>query len=121
MVKRAEAATDRMKSALRALMVLQDTNPTRLALDAGLNRTAIHDFLASRSANPRRDTIEKIAAALGVTAEGLMRGDISLSDEERLVSLFRRLPQTERVRFLRYMEVALLDAETAGPDDQSAD
>ena len=49
------------------------SNPKRLAKTARLGETAIRDILHGRSQNPRSDTLEKIASALGCTVGDLMR------------------------------------------------
>jgi len=46
-------------------------NAKSLSKKAGLNDTAVRDILEGRSRNPRHDTLQKIAKALGCTAADL--------------------------------------------------
>jgi len=43
-----------------------------LALNAGLNETAVRDILTGKSRHPRHDTVQKLAAVLGVGAADLI-------------------------------------------------
>lgn len=47
-------------------------NAKSLSKKAGLNDTAIRDIVEGRSKNPRHDTVQKIARALGCTASDLL-------------------------------------------------
>lgn len=55
----------------RRMSVLQ-LNAKGLSKKARLNDTAVRDIIEGRSKNPRHDTLEKIAKALGCTAADLM-------------------------------------------------
>lgn len=47
-------------------------NPKSLSQKASLNDTAVRDIIEGRSKNPRHDTLQKIAKALGCTVADLM-------------------------------------------------
>jgi len=75
---------------LRLLMEARDLNPRSLSLKAGLNPTAVRDMLEGRTQFPRYDTVEALAASLGVTPAQLMggkagdlqKGKLDLDDED---------------------------------------
>ena len=52
-------------------MKLLNLKPIALSTKAGLNRNAVQDILDGRSKNPRYDTLEKLAKALGCTVAEL--------------------------------------------------
>lgn len=56
---------------LLSRMAEQDLKPKSLADRAGLNETAVRDIIKGRSRNPRIDTLEKLARALGCTTAEL--------------------------------------------------
>ena len=66
----------------RRLQVEIDTrgiNAKELSTLAGLNETAVRDILKGRSRNPRSDTVEKLAAALGLNSWELLTETASVA------------------------------------------
>jgi len=56
---------------LERLMRTSGLNQKALALKAGLNETAVRDIRFGRSKNPRADTLDRLAVALGVSIAAL--------------------------------------------------
>ena len=57
---------------IEALMKARDTNPKRLAKDAGVGPTHVRDILEGRSLDPKTGKLTQIAAALGCSLEELL-------------------------------------------------
>ena len=57
---------------IQALIEKRGLPPVGLAREANLNRTGVFDILKGRVKNPRLDTMEKIATAIGVTVQELL-------------------------------------------------
>lgn len=68
-----ETLTDR----IRARLAATGKNAHAASIEAGGSPSLIPNILNGRSANPRMDTLRKIAPALGTTAEYLMDGDLT--------------------------------------------
>lgn len=60
-----------LKENLKALMDRLGENPTSLSVRARVPQPTIHRILNGTSAQPRRENVEKLAAALGVPVEEL--------------------------------------------------
>lgn len=65
-------ARSRLAQEIERRMGEQGFTQKALALKAGLNETAVRDILIGKSRHPRHDTVEKIAAVLGVSAAALL-------------------------------------------------
>ena len=59
---------------LLTIIETRNLNMKRLSLDAGMGETAIRDML-KRDRDPRRETMNKVAHALGMTASELFDGE----------------------------------------------
>ena len=59
--------TDILIERLKEEIARQRFNYKSLSLAAGLGETTIRDIVIGRARNPRRDTLQKIAATLGVS------------------------------------------------------
>lgn len=57
---------------LEKRMQSADLTQKALALKAGLNETAVRDILTGKSRHPRHDTVQKLAAVLGISAADLI-------------------------------------------------
>lgn len=68
-----QTVADRIAASLREQAMTQ----AGLAKAAGLPRDAVRDILVGRSRNPRADTIDALAKALGVSPSFLISGDAS--------------------------------------------
>lgn len=85
---------------IAALMEVKGTDASKLARDAGMNKTGIYDIIKGKSRNPRLDTVEKIAAALDVPASALI-AERSLDElQSQLYGVLLDLEQVERDRLL---------------------
>jgi len=62
---------ERLNREIRRRIHLIGVSPKKLSLDAGLSETAVKDILSGKSANPKHDTLEKIARKLGCTVGDL--------------------------------------------------
>jgi|TARA_Y100000814_G_C12329378_1_gene400883 transcriptional regulator with XRE-family HTH domain len=60
---------------LTQLMISAGLNQKELAIQAGLNETAVRDIRQGRSQHPRHDTIEKLAKALNCSLMTLLAPD----------------------------------------------
>ena len=65
---------------LRTLLDERDLNPYRLAALSGVNANHIGLMLSGKIANPRGDTLAKLAAALGVHVEALLGDSSSVAE-----------------------------------------
>lgn len=90
-------------------MVSRSMNAAEVARRADLNPTAVYDILKRKIANPRIDTLVKIAAALNAPVTLLLenKSDDSLRSEAN--ALFGQLPQDEQERFLATLRVWIAD------------
>lgn len=84
-------------------------NANEVARQAGLNPTAVYDILKRKIANPRIDTLAKIAGALSAPVTLLLeaKSDESLRSEAN--ALFGQLPQDEQERFLATLRLWIAD------------
>ena len=112
-----------------------DLTPSRLAIDAGLDNSAIRALLSGKARHPRLDTALAICAALGTTLERFMSADVADLREgriprsrasapldpidRRILDLIETLEPDERLRLLGYAEA--LTADHARPDPASRD
>lgn len=71
------AMADKWRERLRERMVAQGFNPTTLARAASLGQTSVRDILDGMSGSPRLETLEKIAAALGVSLISIYVGNLA--------------------------------------------
>ena len=94
---------------IEGLMASRSMNAAEVARRAGLNPTAIYDILKRKIANPRIDTLVKIAGALNAPVTLLLesKSDDSLRSEAN--ALFGQLPQDEQERFLATLRVWIAD------------
>jgi len=74
-------------------MKVLNLNPKSLSQKASLNDTAVRDILEGRSKNPRHDTLQKIAKALGCTLSDLtgerpMRAPVEKVHQGNTVSIY---------------------------------
>lgn len=65
------AARLKLSREIRRRIDALELSPKKASLDAGLNETAIKDILSGKSANPKNDTLAKIARRLGCTVADL--------------------------------------------------
>lgn len=85
---------------IEAIMAARGVKAAELARQARLNPTGIYDILSGKSQNPKIDTLQKIASALGVSIAVLFeeRSNQDLRDElSRLVAL---LPPAQQQQIL---------------------
>lgn len=61
-----------IKKQIERWMVAQGFNRRSLALSAGMNHTAVRDILSGKTSNPRSDTVDRLAAALGIDTVTLL-------------------------------------------------
>lgn len=68
---------------IRARLEQLGKNPSAVALEAGLNRSAVQDILRGKAANPRLDTLQKLSGALECSLDYLtgVRDDPGASPE----------------------------------------
>lgn len=89
-----------------------------LAVQAGLDNSAIRSLLSGRVKNPRLDTAIKVCAALGTTLEEFMAGEFEPArlpedlERIRIRALLSDLSHQERRLLLTYAE-GLRDARGA--------
>lgn len=69
-----DSLTREFKDNLRAMLKARkaDMNPKKLSLAAGLGETAVRDILQNRAQSPKLETVQRIAAALGVGVHALI-------------------------------------------------
>lgn len=102
-------------------------NPTQLSKQTGVNQSTIHRILAGESKDPRRSTVETLAAFLGVSYEQIydvdyirnlvLTGEIredgphygSRFDVEKLRDGLLALPEDERQEAAKFLLDAILD------------
>ena len=85
---------------LDAIMREREIDASRLARDAGMNRTGVYDILSGKSQNPRLDTLAKLAKALQVSPAALL-ADRPVSElENQLHNIMAQLSPVERSRLI---------------------
>ena len=90
-------------------MARKGTNPAEVARRAKINPTGVYDILKGKSANPRLDTIHKIAVeGLGIPMAALFMEPNDEELDQELSETLGMMPPEERRRFLR-MARAMLD------------
>lgn len=87
-------------SNLQAEMARQGTNAAELARMADLNPTGVYDIISGKSRNPRLDTIEKLAGALGVSPASLLQEKDEDDLRRQVMDAIIRLPADECRRLL---------------------
>lgn len=90
---------------IEKLMADRGMTAAELGRKSGMNHTALYDILKGRSANPRIDTIAKIATTLGVAPWVLMHPPQDNDFSLRLGSALDQLSETDQQRVLRIAEV----------------
>lgn len=108
---------------LRARMDEIGIGQKQLALQAGLGDTYVRDILKGRSTSPQVVKLARLAAALAVPVDRLLRLSTAgeptevVEDEAELVLLraWRQLPDTEREGVLRYINFRLTDLSDPQP------
>ncbi len=83
-----------------AEMARRGMNAAQLGRDAGLNLTGVYDILSGKSNNPRLDTIQKIATALGVSPASLMSERQAEAVRSDIMDALEQLPEQELQRVL---------------------
>jgi len=73
----AETSAERRRGALRRFMDAQGLRPATWARQAGVSEGTLRNFLAGRSDSLSQATLEKLAAARGVSAAALITGEPS--------------------------------------------
>lgn len=86
-------------------------NAAELARRSRLNPTAVYDILKGKIRNPRVDTIEKVAAALGVSPLTLMQEENDRKAQEAMMRVFLALPSVEQDRLLTTAQAWLGSAQ----------
>ena len=106
---------------LSALLTARpDLSPSRLAIDAGLDNSAIRALLKGKARHPRLDTALAICEALGTTLEAFMSAERAELEagriprapahrsrdpiDRRILDLLSTLSPDERLRLLGYAE-----------------
>ena len=85
---------------IRRLIAERETNPARVALDAGLNRRAVQDILDERAASPKISTVFKIAKALDCPPAELM-GLSGPRLAPELVEFLRQYDESAQVQLVK--------------------
>jgi transcriptional regulator with XRE-family HTH domain len=85
---------------IAAEMARRGMNAAQLGRDAGLNLTGVYDILSGKSNNPRLDTIQKIATALGVSPASLMSERQAEAVRSDIMDALEQLPEQELQRVL---------------------
>lgn len=85
---------------IAAEMARRGMNAAQLGRDAGLNLTGVYDILSGKSNNPRLDTIQKIATALGVSPASLMSERQAEAVRTDIMDALEQLPEQELQRVL---------------------
>lgn len=118
----------------------QRLSQRELASRSGLSRSYVCDIERGRGAHPSVETLDKLAAALGMArldllrAAGLIEPEVDereSSDERRMLSVFRDLSEVgqhsvmEFARFLhagehQWVQATMLDAAHSGPSSTNA-
>lgn len=100
-------------SNLSAAIDRKQTNPAEVARRAGLNPTAVYDILTGKSRSPKLDTVNKIAAALGVPFSALLTDPKDeLLDQELIEALLSMSPDDRR-RFLAMARALMSSSASA--------
>lgn len=85
---------------IEAIMERKRLNPAELARRAGLNPTGVYDILSGKSRSPKIETLGKIAKGLDVPMALLFEKSDEAEVRREIVTLFARLPESERVRLI---------------------
>lgn len=85
---------------LKAMMEERGLSMAALSRLAGANSTAVHDIIHGRARSPKLETVEKLAAALDVTVDDLLREERRAEVERDLLSACQQLGPQDRKRLL---------------------
>lgn len=85
---------------IQAAMKDRGINRAELARLAGLNATGVYDIISGKSRSPRLDTINKIAAALGVPLASLLEEKPVKELRNQIMAAVQSLPESECERLL---------------------
>lgn len=86
---------EKINRELRRRMDLLGISPKKLSLDAGLSETGVKDILSGKSANPKHDTLDRLARKLGCTV-----GDLTGEQHRRRGSATDLPPDTVAINEL---------------------
>lgn len=93
-------------------MARKGTNPAEVARRAKINPTGVYDILKGKSANPRLDTIHKIAVeGLGIPMAALFMEPNDEDLDQELSETLGMMPPEDRRKFLRIAR-AMMDEES---------
>lgn len=101
--------TEMIAQNIQALMDHRGMNAAEVARIGGLNPTAVYDILKRKIANPRIDTLVKIAGALQIPVTLLFEGKTDDGLRAEANALFGQLPADEQERFLATLRLWLAD------------
>lgn len=107
-----DPVTELLTQNINRLMVERELNPTTLATQAGLNRTAVHDIVAGRSQSPRVKTCALIASALAVPISDLFLTQGQLQSQMEIMRIFLELSIDDQKRVEKIATAFLPDTLT---------
>jgi len=105
---------------LRRELARRGLKPAPLAVQAGLDNSAIRSLLMHKSEHPSEETMHKICAALGTTLVDFL-SEGRTEEEKEIIRLTAALPAPLRQRLLGYGQSLLDEARQASPEVPAED
>lgn len=85
---------------IEAIMERKRLSAPEVARRAGINATGVYDILSGKSRSPKIETLGKIAKALDIPIAVLFENAEESEIRREIVSLFARLPESERTMLI---------------------
>lgn len=97
-----------VKQRIEAVIAARDDLTVRnVALKAGMSDSILHKFLTKPEQSMTLRSLERIAEAMGLSLQVLLFGEpekAPSADEQKVVSIWKRIPSAERATALRMLE-----------------
>jgi transcriptional regulator with XRE-family HTH domain len=93
-------------------MNLKDWTKYRLAKEAGIGQSTLHEILSGKKTSPNANTLSKIAAALNVRVDDFFDGDPIVHDSgETEEDFLNNMSEENRILFKKVKDLSPEDAK----------